>query len=400
MTSIRKMLLKIMPSTPDAKVMSSEDSIVRNTANDKYKGKVEINSYSDIETECNIQKDVYRTSILGERLPLVPVCPAILYLENPVSNGDEFKGIISGKLLPRNNRTVLEEEEELMQFLNVAPQSTFSIIAMELLDGYAQISDVIHNIWGNINISVLPNYIAELVDVEIFRLHSMGYYHGDLHLGNIMYNTEKDYSSPNKGKAIIIDFGRTTKDLAKLPDECTKNKMAMISNDCFSTEKIHEITPVTTIPVLLAKLKAIAEKNNDKLSKVSGKLLYPGKNLNESLMHYVEHRVYNGGGMDNTLDVDYIREILYGMIMQNDTPDTFDIVNYLKSINSSSIMLPEGSIILPEVKNIVDVSSRVPISVTSGGKKRKTTNRKRKTTNRKRKTTNRKRKTSKSKSKK
>jgi len=379
MTSIRRLLLKIMPSHANDKISSGEGAVLRNMANDAYKGKVEINSYSNIETECNIQKDIYRKTILSEKLPLVPVCPAVVYLENPVSNSDAFKTIISGKMVPRTGRTIAQEEEELMQYLNVASQSgdptaTFSIIAMELLNGYKDIYKVIKETFGDIDNLPYESHLIRMTDIEILRMHMIGYFHGDLHLGNIMFNTEKDYCPPDKGKAIIIDFGRTTNNKAEIPEKCKKASVnPMATSECLSAEKIHNdgVAPVTELKILLGKLKEISENNNKKLSKVSDKLLYPGKNLVESLKEYVEKRVYNMGG---GIDVNYIRETLYGMVMQNDTPETFDIINYLRRMMTTPI---------PAIENVVDVSSRIPVSVATGGKRTRKSKRKSRSSKRK-----------------
>ena len=110
-----------------------------------------------------------------------------------------------------------------------------------------------------------------------------------------MFNDEKDYSDKEKGKAIIIDFGRTTNNASRIPDECKKAANSMISSDCLSSERIHReaIALVTQTKTLLVKLKEIMDKNTQKLSKVASKLLYPGKTFIESIKEYIEQRVYN-----------------------------------------------------------------------------------------------------------
>jgi serine/threonine protein kinase len=397
MLPVKKLLLKIMPSysSPgNVKVTSKEGAVSRNMINDTYKGTVEINSYSSILRECEIQKDIYRKSILNKNLPLVSVCPAVLYLENPVGDSDLFKSMIMGKVTPRAGRTVDEDQAQIIQYLSVSADEApkllgsgsnfgvnFSIIVMELLDGYMPLRKVIEKKYGSVALLPQDSYLIPLVDVELFRLHLMGYFHGDLHLGNIMFNDQKDYTgTADKGKAMIIDFGRTTNDASEFPDECKGKPSSMISQDCLYSETFHSaITWDATEPkAIMAKLTEISRKNNEKLARVSGKLLYPGKDLIESIKEYADTRVYIGGGnSDSELDVNYLREVLYGMIMQNDTPETFDLNTYLR-----------GLYVAPPTKtynkpiNIIQPSVRQPIMVTNGGRKRhmKKTNKKHKKT--------------------
>lgn len=354
MTPIKKLLLKIMPSySSDVTVMSNENAVTRNMIADGHSGAVEINPFVKIANECEIQKDIYRKSILNSRLLLAPVCPSVIYLENPVAEKDRFKGLLSGNVVPRKDRTAAEEEAEITQFLNVT--SDFSIIAMELLDGYKTLYDVMVE---NLRLSKDDAKIIELIDVELFRLHSFGYFHGDLHVENIMFNETKNYSSIQPGKAMIIDFGRTTNNKAKMPIPCQSSPL--ISKQCLSKEKIHENIAPTEPKTLVAYLNDIQAVNTQKLDKISDKLLYPGKDLIESIKEYAASKVYIGGGGDE-IDVEYLREIVYGMLMQNDTPDTFDLVGYLDAYSETSASATNINI------GMEPAAIRV-----SGGKKRRT----------------------------
>ncbi len=397
MTPVKKLLLKIMPSYSSPgndKVTSKFGAVSRNVVNDTYIGMVEINSYSNILRECEIQKDIYRKSILNKNLPLVSVCPAVLYLENPVGDSELFKSMIMGKVTPRAGRTVVEDETEIIQYLSVSPDESlelswsrsnfganFSVIVMELLDGYKPLIDVVIEKYGSVDDLPVDSYLIPLIDIELFRIHLMGYFHGDLHLGNIMFNDQKDYvGSADKGKAIIIDFGRTTNDQTQIPEKCKGDKLKMISKDCLSNERLHNeaIALITEPKVISSKLMEISKKNNEKLAKVSDKLLYPGKNFVDSVKEYVETRVYRGGG-DVELDVNYLREVLYGMLMQNDTSETFDLKTYLNSLTEPVAAAPTT---YNKLNNIIQSSLRQPIMVTNGGKKRYT-NKKRKNINKK-----------------
>ena len=357
MTPIKNLLLKIMPSYSSVvTVLSNENAVIRNTNADQYKGAVEINPFAKIASECEIQKDIYRKSIINTKLALIPVCPSVIYMENPVTEKDRFKGLLSGNVVPRKDRTAAEEEAEIMQFLNVT--SDFSIIAMELLDGYKTLYDVMIE---NLRLSKDDSKLIELIDVELFRMHSFGYFHGDLHVENIMFNETKNYSSIQPGKAMIIDFGRTTNDTAKMTYPC---QTKLISKQCLAEEKIHENLAPTDPKILVSYLNDIQTVNTQKLDKISAKLLYPGKDLVESIKEYAESRVFLGGGGGGEMDVNYLREIVYGMLMQNDTPETFDLVGYL---NANSVIATAST-----AATNINIGVEPAAITVSGGKKRRT----------------------------
>lgn len=385
MTPIKKLLLKIMPSySSDVIVLSNENAVTRNRIADQYNGAVEINPFTKIASECETQKDIYRKSILNIKLALIPVCPSVIYMENPVAEKDRFKGLLSGNVVPRKDRTAAEEEAEITQFLNVT--SDFSIIAMELLDGYKTLYDVIIE---NQLVSKDDSKLIELIDLELFRTHSLGYFHGDLHVENIMFNETKNYSSIQPGKAMIIDFGRTTNNTAKMPIPC--QSFSLISKQCLEKEKIHENLAPTEPKILVDYLKDIQTINNQKLDKISDKLLYPGKDLNESIKEYAETRVYIGGGGDE-IDVDYLREIVYGMLMQNDTPDTFDLVGYLDAYSETSASA--------KATTNINIGVEPDAIRVSGGKKRRTRKLMKRVTKKKRQTKSKRTKSIKNKNKK
>jgi hypothetical protein len=50
----------------------------------------------------------------------------------------------------------------------------------------------------------------DLVIFELAKLHSMGYIHNDLNLGNIMINGSEDYIGSYNGRVKLIDFGLST----------------------------------------------------------------------------------------------------------------------------------------------------------------------------------------------
>ena len=102
MSSARKILLKIMPSHKkgDFKIMSPNNLLKRGQLKkaDEFHNSIEINSIEQVARECDIQKDIYRKSILDYELPLVPICPSILHLENQIADPEQFEEYIQHKL--------------------------------------------------------------------------------------------------------------------------------------------------------------------------------------------------------------------------------------------------------------------------------------------------------------
>jgi hypothetical protein len=80
-TPLNTLLLKVMPSHPMCPQPPGYSILTKRTTNlrgpSKYPG-VEINCYDVINREINIQKDIYRQTILSPTYFLDGLCPAIL----------------------------------------------------------------------------------------------------------------------------------------------------------------------------------------------------------------------------------------------------------------------------------------------------------------------------------
>jgi len=178
-----------------------------------YNG-IEITSYTQFTAEIQRSIDIYKQSIISDDSLLDGICPAI----------------ISSITLPRNNESV----RDLWQLFNVNDAglgyiltaaldpnpngNTISIITMEFMEGFDTAYNVLNN---NINNPTRFRFLMAVVQYEFRRLNLFGYRHGDAHLNNVLINPNYQYFTRSGnpeylGRAIIIDFGRTT---ALSPDQ-------------------------------------------------------------------------------------------------------------------------------------------------------------------------------------
>ena len=267
MQPVTRILVKIIPSKPGGEM---ETKLIRH----RLRRIIEISNYDTITEECNIQKDVYRKSVMETTVKFNPICPAVLHCENPVQDRDKFWHLFKDKVVARPSKSLQNELEELTDLMDVGKISegtTFSIIVMEFLDGYELLSDVYSQASPE-----EQDHIISLVDVELTRLHALGYFHGDFHKGNCMYNK----NAQGTGKAMIIDFGRTIDANANPRDLLTKHvdlyysetgytdcyEKGMTHPDCLNEEKLHKNgVPLTPAPIIEKYFKSIIDVNKQKL---------------------------------------------------------------------------------------------------------------------------------------
>ena len=175
----------------------------------------------DFFEEVKLQQDIFvKSSYLGN-----PICPAIIMgdiFKN--SNGtpiDESYTKLHRELHKMAQRLHNDQFLEILHKINIAitrprlydtqyceVETTrpvrdlgIGVICMELLDGYQSVYEFL---FRNPVPQPRENYytIYGKIIYELARLSNIGYFHGDLHLGNIMYN-------PTTQDIILIDFGRT-----------------------------------------------------------------------------------------------------------------------------------------------------------------------------------------------
>lgn len=191
-TPIKNLLLKIVCIHSSG---SSKKVQYPNPNNPNQQIQKDASTPTDFINEVAIQQDIYtKTNMLGESL-----CPAIIgaFILEPHTNDYLVTSLKRIKVL-----------NPLIVTLQQDRHYRIGLIAMELLNGYNTLGNEIttqristndrHNI-------ILASYYA------FIRLCSIGYRHNDLHMGNLMVNkTDTDYAG-NYQRAMVIDFGRTTR---------------------------------------------------------------------------------------------------------------------------------------------------------------------------------------------
>lgn len=179
-----------------------------------------VTSFKDLETEINLQKEIYRKSFENPDSMFDAICPAIVgYKKNLDDNElnnitDKLKVVVDDYVAFMH---IITSVKSYNQELN--KEYSISYIAMELMEGYDTAFNVLSDLEKSINFKNFIKYkerykfLLKIVTYELVQFHRLGYYHGDAHLNNILINpTAKYFSDTNKqkfGKAILIDFGRT-----------------------------------------------------------------------------------------------------------------------------------------------------------------------------------------------
>jgi len=144
---------------------------------------------------------------------------------------------------------------------------------MEYLDGYLPLSmkipEIKRMVAGNKKKqSDINHKINLLISLEVRRLHQLGYYHNDLHTGNIMINTDELYATQdptdlmNTGKVMLIDFGRVLlKDHPKLPRVCRSKLTAdvCINREFIFSKYSFELKTIDECVELMSKMQEIGE---------------------------------------------------------------------------------------------------------------------------------------------
>lgn len=271
---VRKLLLKVFITFPgigpsEPPISGKDDPRIWKKTYDRgsYKG-IEITSFEDFDKEVDIQREIYRKSLIAIDSPLDAICPAIVYVEKDIPLPRDVDGYypvtdhpILHKLLSLNLRK--SDLDDILLYNDPEREQSISIIFMELLDGYKKASELIH--YDDETRKFVPEndrqkFYLYAIQYEFRRLNKFGYKHGDAHLGNVMINTRYRYFSDGiypiddltiieeplrappglvlpsseyeeipegriqilsglKGRAIILDFGRSSRLTADEIDE-------------------------------------------------------------------------------------------------------------------------------------------------------------------------------------
>lgn len=431
MTSVRKILLKILPShdTGDFRIDSPVGVVKRSQIlkADRFYNSIEINSVQQIKRECDIQKDLYRESMLGFELPLVPICPAILYLENKVSDHEQFLAYLEDKVSERGlndyRGNPINDVEIIQSFLHVkipnmadrnikqyggvgtprtpsdakSPKAkkgkkekkgtpnekfepypgfgwllsplkqsspfkqpvveqperygNYSILAMEYLDGYTTLDNIKQEIEKKYKDNPhlkddILNKINLFVSFEVRRLHRLGYYHNDLHTGNIMINQTALFATTdpdditNTGKIMIIDFGRVLDQKHKrIPRVCKTN---LNSDECINREFIFSkfgfiLKSIDECVALMAKIQSVAESRKMAICAGLGIANCADRDLGRIVLDELSDTqlILSGGGKPRRttqitppiFDPELLKQVFINSLRQTDTYD--ELYQYL-----------------------------------------------------------------------
>ena len=178
---------------------------------DPYKGQIEAVNKSVLETEVNIQNDLFKKSFSGIISPFEPICPAIISYSASISdeNKNKIKDIILQKLNERRGTSADTTDNNVTKNLFKIDRK-MSLIVMEFMNGFIPLSNLIKSKHPRVP------YFKEMHNYELNQMSTFGYFHLDSHYGNVMINPNYPYftnttSDDYYGRALIIDFGRAAK---------------------------------------------------------------------------------------------------------------------------------------------------------------------------------------------
>ena len=160
---------------------------------------------TEFTKEAKIQNIAYvRTYELGESV--VPGCIAPAYYDLI-----SYKGVVNPLLALLLDKAVDTDNylESLTQNAKVRKVNQFGLILMEFAEGF----QTLDSIMANPSISDDDKYKAEnLAKASHMALYTKGIVQGDCHKQNVMVNLDyTGFQHGEKGKALIIDFGRAQK---------------------------------------------------------------------------------------------------------------------------------------------------------------------------------------------
>lgn len=204
---IQELLLKIVILT------NKEDSIPDYMCHIKNS-----QTFNDFKNEIDIQNRLYIDSVGSSN----PICPAIL--SSYIIHNIVYESFLDNLLKIGNSITIDMINNGIIpgvKWNDAFEGAQLGVIFMEFAKGY----HTLRNYLLTNEVTISPNddlikpfnanaqHALEICQYEVARMVKKGYLHADLHLDNIMYNPNvQNYIGESfPGKAIIIDFGRSTK---------------------------------------------------------------------------------------------------------------------------------------------------------------------------------------------
>lgn len=175
----------------------------------------ELTSAQTLIKEINLQQEIYNRSFADDLSPCEPICPAIITYRVGIKDKEKdrlYNLLVKGSGPTGAKKDIFKQKTiyDLRVLKSYFAYESISFIAMELLEGFMTLADLMRD----------KLYKAQYVEYmliaawEFARLcRDYGITHNDAHHGNVMLNpTDTNYFGGEhgiKGRAIIIDFGRS-----------------------------------------------------------------------------------------------------------------------------------------------------------------------------------------------
>lgn len=238
---VRSLLFKFFPiKNPDSLPDDNSDYFTTKFLRGN-KNIIEIANESEIMKEYLLQLKIYQQTYNTISSAYEPVCPYPIHYEINLNKNNTIDNIIN---LLENTSNKNKITNEIMDTLGYESnmyvdtelkrrKTIFKLgcIVMEFMEDFVPLTDYIKKL--SYQTSYQPyKKIDSFICYELSRLHSIGVLHGDIHLGNFMYNSKYKYitdgtNPEDLGRIIIIDFGRSKDNMeshiTKLNQEVYKN---------------------------------------------------------------------------------------------------------------------------------------------------------------------------------
>lgn len=189
MNKVKYLILKM------AFISSTQIELVNN----RFRSKLTITEDQFID-EVNSQVYIYNES----KVHFEPICPSIV--NGLILDNEESINYINNMLRPKsiNDQTTIILNQILF-FLRSYRNLNIGLVSMEMMENTVGLYSL-HN-----DVQKL-RYAKLMCLYEHYRLYNLGYFHGDFHLGNCLFEPNTYYiptnDTPNgKGRVSLIDFG-------------------------------------------------------------------------------------------------------------------------------------------------------------------------------------------------
>ena len=209
-----------------------------------------------IEEEYNLQLEIYQKTYNTISSAYEPVCPYPIHCFTDLDKDETITEIIAklNNTDPKKESNILiitdtlggavgtDDDAEILYTTkngawfkengsNARELITkIGCIVMEFMDGYTTLKEYLEDATEEND----HKKAKSLAAYELVRLREIGFIHGDLHHGNIMYNPNYKYITNNddkyKGRALLIDFGQS---------EINKQALKKEEGEAFNLDTTH-----------------------------------------------------------------------------------------------------------------------------------------------------------------